>query len=125
MPKEGYVYFMTNSNNRVLYIGVTNDLVRRMAEHKAKINPSFTSKYNCYKLVYFEEFENITNAIEREKQLKKWKRQWKNVLVNFDNPNWEDLSEEIGLDTEFVDSVRQHYIDRNLKHLDSFRYDKY
>lgn len=74
MKSVAYVYFMTNQYNNVLYIGVTNDLNRRVAEHKAKVNKGFTFKYNCYKLVYFETFNLIIDAISREKQLKNWKR---------------------------------------------------
>lgn len=67
MRKEAYIYFMTNKYNSVLYLGVTNNLFRRVAEHKAKVNKGFTTKYNCNKLVYFESFLSITDAIGREK----------------------------------------------------------
>ena len=87
-----YVYITTNKNNTVLYTGVTNNLERRMHEHKTKANRGFTSKYNVYKLVYFEHFTDINQAIAREKQLKKWRRQWKEALINANNPNWNDLS---------------------------------
>ena len=90
---NSYVYFMTNTQNTVLYIGVTNNLERRVWEHKNKVDiNSFTSKYNCHKIVYYEAFTNIKDAIEREKQLKNWKREWKNELVNKENHSWEDLS---------------------------------
>jgi putative endonuclease len=71
----------------VLYIGVTNDIVRRIAEHKAKINKGFTCKYNCEKLVYYEIFTLLTDAVSRENQLKNWKREWKNKLINDFNPD--------------------------------------
>ena len=105
MNKKGYVYFMTNKYNNVLYVGVTGNLLLRVAEHKAKINKGFTYKYNCNKLVYFEEFEVITDAIAREKQIKNWKREWKNDLICKDNPNWNDLSEIIGLSDEVVEEI--------------------
>jgi putative endonuclease len=100
---------MTNHYNNVLYIGVTSDIVRRVAEHKAKINKGFTYKYNCEKLVYYEEYELITEAISREKQLKNWKREWKNELVNGFNPKWEDLSEQIGVNDDMINVILGHY----------------
>ncbi|MFN8673047.1 MAG: GIY-YIG nuclease family protein [Candidatus Sericytochromatia bacterium] len=92
MRKQYYVYFMTNKLNKSLYIGVTNNIQRRVYEHKNSINKGFTSKYKCYKLVYIETFYYINEAIERENQLKNFKREWKNSLVNNLNPNWEDLA---------------------------------
>lgn len=83
---------MTNARNTVLYIGVTNDLLRRVYEHKNKVTPGFTSKYNINKLVYYEEFPSAYDAICAEKQLKNWKRQWKIDLIKKDNPRFEDLS---------------------------------
>lgn len=87
---------MTNYNNTTFYIGVTNNLLRRLYEHKNKITKGFTSKYNINKLVYFELTENIEDALNREKQLKNWKRQWKIDLIKKDNPNYRDLSYDIG-----------------------------
>ena len=87
------VYFMTNKNNTVLYIGVTSKLVKRVFQHKTKAFKGFTAKYNCDKLVYFEVYSNINEAILREKQLKKGNRKRKNDLVNLENPKWNDLSE--------------------------------
>ncbi len=106
MGSQAYVYFMSNQHNNVLYIGVTSDLIRRVAEHKAKIHQGFTNKYNCDKLVYYELSDSITDAICREKQLKNWKRQWKNNLINGVNPKWKDLSEEIGLAQDSVDALK-------------------
>jgi len=87
-----WVYGMANTYKNVLYIGVTNDLYRRVIEHKSKEIPGFTKKYNCDKLVFYEEYSNIEEAIARETQLKNWKREWKNVLIEKINPKWEDLS---------------------------------
>jgi len=88
-----FVYILTNKSNRVLYIGVTNNLERRMYEHRNKMVDGFTKKYNLTKLVYFDETSDIRSAIEREKQLKNWHRDWKISLINRFNPNWNDLSE--------------------------------
>lgn len=89
-----YVYIITNKKDGVLHICVTNNLERRIFEHKNKVNKGFSSKYNLDKLVYFEIFQNINVAIKREKNMKKWKRDWKINLVKQDNPNWKDLSED-------------------------------
>ena len=87
-----YVYLLTNNTGTVLYIGMTNDLVRRMYEHKHKLDPkSFTAQHNVHKLVYYECANNARAAIEREKQLKSWNRARKNKLVESRNPRWEDL----------------------------------
>ena len=109
MSGASYVYFMSNNYNNVLYIGVTNNLTRRVAEHKAKINKGFTYKYNCDKLVYFEKFDLIVEAIAREKQLKNWKREWKNELVVKQNVSWEDLSDLIGVTEELINAVKEFY----------------
>ncbi len=90
-----YVYILTNKAKTVLYIGVTNNLVRRIYEHKNKLIPGFTKKYNVELLIYFEHFENINDAIKREKQLKKWNRKWKEELIIKENPEWDDLYNEI------------------------------
>ena len=91
-----YVYILTNTNNRVLYTGMTNDLVRRMYEHKHHLDKSsFTAQYNVDKLVYFEETSSNRAAIEREKQIKDWNRKRKNKLIETKNPNWVDLYEFI------------------------------
>ena len=87
-----YVYIMASATNVTLYIGVTNDLVRRVYEHRNHFDPnSFTSKYNVHKLVYFEETSDVKAALEREKQLKGWRRSKKNALVETANPQWRDL----------------------------------
>ena len=106
---SSFVYFMCNTYNNVLYIGVTNNLRRRVAEHKAKINKGFTYKYNCDKLVYFEKFDSIVDAIAREKQLKNWKREWKNELVVGMNVQWKDLSDSIGVTEELIKAVKEYY----------------
>ncbi len=93
--KSYYVYFLTNWNNKVLYIGVTNDLERRLYEHKNKLVHGFTAKYNLNKLVYFEETQDVAAAIAREKEMKKWRRNKKDNLVNKLNPSWRDLSETL------------------------------
>ena len=90
-----FIYIITNWNNSVMYIGVTNDLKRRIYEHKDGKIDGFTKKYNVKKLVYFEHFTNIEYAIKREKQLKKWKRSWKNELVEKKNPKWDELYDTI------------------------------
>lgn len=92
MKKDFYVYIMTNYQETTLYIGVTCNLMRRVLEHKYKEKEGFTSKYNLSKLVYFETTESSIAAIEREKQLKHWRRQWKLDLIIKNNPNFDDLS---------------------------------
>ena len=109
MKENSYIYFLTNRYNNVLYVGVTNDIVRRTAEHKAKINKGFTYKYNCDKLVYYESFSLMTDAIAREKQIKNWKREWKNKLINDFNPEWTDLNKEIGIDEESIEALKAEY----------------
>ena len=86
-----YVYIMTNWNNRVLYVGMTNNLERRNYEHKHKLIEGFTKKYNITKLVYFEQTTDVTAAITREKEIKKWRREKKNKLIESINPAWKDL----------------------------------
>ena len=93
MTKQYYVYILTNKSNNVLYIGVTNDLVRRVYEHKNKMIDGFTKKYNLTKLVHYEATTDVRSAIEREKQLKNWHREWKMNLVKEFNPEWKDLGE--------------------------------
>ena len=88
-----YVYLLTNWNNKVMYVGVTNNLERRIFEHKNKQVKGFTEKYNVNKLVYFEETHDVRAAIAREKEIKKWRREKKNNLVVAVNPEWKDLSD--------------------------------
>ena len=89
--KKYYVYIMTNKNNTTLYVGVTNDLPRRVSEHKNKTFKGFSDWYNCDKLVWFEETNNINSALQKEKQMKKWKRGYKENVINSKNPEWLDL----------------------------------
>ena len=95
MDKQFYVYILTNKYNTILYTGVTNNLKRRVYEHKNKLVEGFTKKYNINKLVYYEVFEDAYNAISREKQLKAGSRKKKLDLINKINKEWKDLYEEI------------------------------
>ena len=90
-----FVYILANKTNTVLYVGVTNNLVRRVWEHKEKLVDGFTKKYQVNKLVHYELYDNIAYAIQREKQLKQWHRNWKENLINKNNPKWLDLYKEI------------------------------
>ena len=92
--KQYYVYILTNKSDNVLYVGVTNDLIRRIFEHKTKLVEGFTKKYNLQKLVYYEATNDIESAINREKQLKNWHRGWKMNLIDQFNPDWKDLSDD-------------------------------
>ena len=89
-----YVYIMASKRNGTLYIGVTNNLIKRSFEHRNNLAESFTKKYNVHKLVYYETTNDINSALVREKQLKNWKRKWKTDLIEKDNPEWKDLVEE-------------------------------
>jgi len=89
-----YVYILTNWNDTVMYIGMTNNLERRLYEHKNKLVEGFTKKYNVHKLVYYEHGNDVHAAIAREKEIKKWRREKKNNLVKTMNPEWKDLSLE-------------------------------
>jgi putative endonuclease len=95
MDKQYYIYIMTNKSNRVLYTGVTNDLKRRVYEHRNKLVEGFTKKYNVVKLVYYEIFENSYSAISREKKIKAGSREKKIKLVESINPQWNDLFFEL------------------------------
>ena len=90
-----YVYMLTNKTNTVLYIGVTNNLGRRIREHKEEQIDGFTKKYHVHNLVYYEEFHEVTAAIKREKQLKYWTRAKKNILVESANPEWKDWGNDL------------------------------
>ncbi|MBD9093797.1 MAG: GIY-YIG nuclease family protein [Bacteroides oleiciplenus] len=95
MKDRCWIYIMSNANRTVLYIGVTNNLYRRCMEHKSSAIEGFTKKYNCHVLLYYEEFQQIEDAIAREKQLKGWKRDKKDNLIRMQNPKLEDLSEHL------------------------------
>jgi putative endonuclease len=92
-----YVYILASGVGGTLYIGVTNDLIRRVYEHKTKAAEGFTKKYDVDRLVHFEQFDDIENAIRREKRLKKWNRDWKIRLIEESNPKWDDLYSSIAV----------------------------
>ncbi|MBO6947123.1 MAG: GIY-YIG nuclease family protein [Rhodospirillales bacterium] len=91
MEKKGYVYILASRRNGTLYIGVTSNLVRRVWEHREGVSPGFAEKYGCKTLVYYEAFDDIVGAIQREKALKEWRRAWKLRLIEDGNPTWRDL----------------------------------
>ncbi len=91
----GYVYFLTNRPNGILYVGVTNDLVRRVFEHRMEAVDGFTKQHGLKRLVYFERFDDIRAAIQREHNIKHWSRAWKVRKIVADNPDWDDLFESI------------------------------
>lgn len=95
MYNQYYVYIMSNINDTTLYTGMTDNLERRVLEHKSGLIPGFTKRYNCNKLVYYEVFSDVNQAIEREKQIKGWKRERKEELINKDNKGRYDLLERI------------------------------
>ena len=97
--KHYYVYILTNTSKKTLYIGVTNNIERRMYEHKKKLVAGFSSKYNLNKLVYVEETSDVHAALNREKQLKNWHRTWKDNLISEYNPGWKDLAEDLDPET--------------------------
>jgi len=113
--KESYIYIITNFDRTTLYIGVTNDLVRRIYEHKNHlIKDSFSDKYNCGTCIYYEKFNDINQTIEREKQLKKWNRKKKENLINTKNPRWVSLvndKEILNIDNILEDSGYQGFLD--------------
>jgi putative endonuclease len=90
-----YVDILASRRDRAIYVGITNDLVRRIYEHRTKAVPAFTSRYNITRLVWFEIYDDPVSAISREKELKKWKRSWKVQLIEAKNPSWDDLYESI------------------------------
>ncbi len=90
-----YVSILASRKDGAIYIGVTNDILRRIYEHRTKAFPGFTSKYNITRLVWFEIYDDPETAISREKELKKWKRAWKIQLIEVKNPRWDDLYESI------------------------------
>ena len=89
-----WVYILASNRNGTLYVGVTDHLARRIAEHRDKLTPGFTSKYGVTRLVYVEEFTDAAAALAQEKRIKKWQRSWKLRLIERDNPDWRDLYEE-------------------------------
>jgi putative endonuclease len=93
--KQYYLYILASKKNGTLYIGVTNNLTRRVYEHKNNLIDGFTKKYNVHNLIYYEESPDMISVITREKQVKKWKRQWKIELIEKLNPEWKDLYSEI------------------------------
>jgi len=97
MGNRFFVYILTNCKRGVLYVGVTNDLVRRLSEHKGKVVPGFTSKYGLTMLVYYEEYSSILEARDRERVLKRWRRAWKFDLIEKLNPDWRDLTDDLAL----------------------------
>lgn len=94
-PRQYYVYILASKRNGTLYLGVTNNLARRVWEHKQHLREGFTAKYNVHRLVYCETFAHPQDAILREKHLKKWNRAWKIELIESVNPGWKDLSETL------------------------------
>ena len=105
MNNNYYVYILTNKYHTTFYTGVTNDLYRRIIEHKIKINEGFTNDYNVNYLVHYELFFNINDAIAREKRLKRWNRQWKINLIEKTNASWTDLANSIGVTSEILKSA--------------------
>jgi len=106
--KYSYVYIMTNKNKTSLYIGVTNDLIRRIYEHKHHLlKNSFTDKYNLEYCIFYEEFDSIVLAIDREKELKKWNRQKKENLINKINPDWKELVTDRGFNRKVIPISQQ------------------
>jgi putative endonuclease len=93
--RPGYVYFLTNRPNGILYVGVTNDLARRIYEHRTGVIDGFTKRYSLKRLVYFEAFDNIQAAIQREHNIKHWSRAWKVRLILANNPDWLDLYDQL------------------------------
>ena len=89
-----YVYIMTNKMNSVLYVGMTSDIEQRVYDHKNKTYKGFTAKYNANKLVYYEETDDVSFALQYEKTLKKWLRKWKEELIGKENSLWEDLASD-------------------------------
>jgi putative endonuclease len=100
MTKTYYVYILASKRNGTLCIGVTNDLERRLSEHRNNLIEGFTNKYNVHRLVYYEDVNDIQAALQREKQLKRWTRKWKLELIEKVNPEWRDLANDFILEIE-------------------------
>jgi putative endonuclease len=97
LNRRFFVYILSNRRRGVLYIGLTNDLIRRLSEHKAKLVPGFTKAYGVVMLVYYEEYSSVMEARARETTLKRWRLAWKIQLIDKSNPDWRDLSDELAL----------------------------
>ena len=97
MTRAGYLYLMASRRNGTTYLGVTNDLLRRVWQHRNEASDSFSKKYGCTRLVWYEAFDDIQQARQRELQMKKWKRAWKVELIERDNPQWLDLFDRLSL----------------------------
>ena len=95
MDGSFFVYILASKRNGTLYVGVTNNLARRILEHKSKVVPGFTGKYGVDLLVYFEVFDSVLEARAREHSMKRWRRAWKIKLIEEANPNWEDLTDQL------------------------------
>ena len=95
VARQYFVYILASRRNGTLYTGVTSDLVRRVFEHKHDVREGFTSRYGVHRLVWFEVFEDVSEAILREKRIKKWRRAWKLALIEKDNPDWIDLFKRV------------------------------
>jgi len=93
--EQYFVYILASKRNGTLYIGVTNNLLKRVHQHRNDVSEGFTRKYSVHKLVYFEIYKDIRDAITREKRMKKWKRQWKLELIEKSNPEWNDLFDSL------------------------------
>ena len=124
--KTYYLYILASKKNGTLYTGLTNNLVKRVCEHKENLVPGFTQKYKVHRLVYYEQFADIYSAIAREKRIKKWKRQWKINLIESTNPNWLDLYDSLSRssDVQWVNTKRTYdrrdsCTARSLKNVDS------
>ena len=98
MERRPCVYILVSSRNGTIYIGVTSDLMARLHKHRTRNDPGFTARYAVARLVRFEMFEDMNNAIAREKQLKRWRREWKLNLIEQDNPDWDDLAVNWGFE---------------------------
>jgi len=108
MHKEPTTYFMMNQTLTTIYIGVTSDIEQRVLQHKSGVGSAFTSKYLCNLLVYSEQFQTMTDAIDREKQLKNWKREWKLNLIKTTNPDFIDIAKE-WFDDEAIEGCRKSF----------------
>ena len=98
MDKQGFVYLLASGKHGTLYLGVTSDLLQRMYQHREEVMKSFTSEHQVKRLVWFDVFDRVTDAIVREKQMKKWNRDWKIRLIEENNPDWVDLTVGMGFE---------------------------